>query len=357
MDLASAAPTVVATGDRTLRDAVLSVAAAAGLDCLLVDRPDALRPLWNRAALVVLGVDLAPDVLALALPRRGGIYLAGTAESEAQLCGWSAQLGAAVAVLPAAAVWLSAAMADSAGPIAGKGQVIAVRGATGGVGASTLAAGLAVVAARSGRRVLLVDGDLAGGGIDLLLGAERVPGWRWPRLASARGHLGDLSGQLPSVDGIDVLSADRDEAGGEIVAPEQMRAVLRSGVRSHDLVVVDLPRTESAVGAEPLRTAVELILLVPADVRGVAAARGWLSRAEVEGEISLMVRRLRGPGLGAQTVADSLRLPLVGVLGDDPGLVSAAARGEPPARAGRSPLARLCRDLLEQPEETRRVVA
>jgi hypothetical protein len=39
-------------------------------------------------------------------------------------------------------------------------------------------------------------------------------------------------------------------------------------------------------------------------------------------------------------------LPLLGSFVDDPALVLAAERGEPPARSGRSAVARLCRQLL-----------
>lgn len=349
------APVVVATTDPVLRDASLSVAAAAGLEPMVIAEAGALRPTWARAALLVVGADLAEDVVAMALPRRGSVYVVGTEGGSAELCGWSAQLGAAVAVLPGAAGWLSTAMADAAGVRVGSGEVVTVRGATGGVGTSSLAAGLAVVGARLGRRVLLVDADPDAGGIDLLLGAERVPGWRWPRLAQARGQLGDLSGHLPCVDGVDVLAADREAARAP--APYELSAVLRSGIRSHDLVVVDLPRTDTPAGAEALRFAQRALLLVPADVRGVAAARGLLHRQELNAKVRLLVRRSRVPGLRPPTVADSLGLPLTGVVLDDPALVAAAVRGDPPARAARSPLARLCRNLLEEPVGEREAVA
>jgi len=343
---AGGAVVVVATGDPVLRDAVLSLAAAAGLEPEVVADAGLLRPSWTRAPLLVVGADVAEDVVAMALPRRGGVYVAGLEAPPAELCGWSTQLGAAVAVLPEAAGWLSTAMAEAAGVPVGSGVLVAVRGAAGGVGASTVAAGLAVVGARLGRRVLLVDGDAEAGGIDLVLGAERVDGWRWSRLARARGRLGDLSGCLPRVDGVDVLAIDREDT--RPLQAEQLVAVVRSATRSHDLVVVDVPRSDTAAGAEALRLAHLPLLLVPADVRGVAAARGMLRRIEADVAVRLLVRRLRGPGLSPDTVADSLRLPLAGVVLDDAALVAATVRGEPPARAARSPLARLCRDLLEE---------
>ena len=51
------------------------------------------------------------------------------------------------------------------------------------------------------------------GGADLLLGAETVPGLRWPQLARARGRLGGgmLREALPRLDGLSVLSWDRTD--------------------------------------------------------------------------------------------------------------------------------------------------
>ena len=91
---------------------------------------------------------------------------------------------------------------------------------------------------------MLIDADARSGGLDLLLGAERTAGWRWPRLATARGHLGDLTEQLPSVEGVDLLSMARGEStpGWELQA-EQLKSVLLSAMRSHEITVVDLPRT------------------------------------------------------------------------------------------------------------------
>ena len=60
-----------------------------------------------------------------------------------------------------------------------------VVGGSGGVGASTFAAVLAAVTARA----MLVDIDVVGGGIDVLLGIEDVPGARWSGLRVGGGRL------------------------------------------------------------------------------------------------------------------------------------------------------------------------
>jgi secretion/DNA translocation related CpaE-like protein len=298
---------------------------------------------------LLLGVDQVARVAAMGLPRRAEVYLvAGEKTSAAQAQQWSIRLGAALVPLPASAGWLSEALADASGTGRVTGSLVCVVGGSGGVGASTLAAGLAFVAARASQRTMLVDADARSGGLDLLLGAERTAGWRWPRLATARGHLGDLTGQLPAVEGVDLLSMSRGESTpGWELQPEQLKSVLLSAMRSHEVTVVDLPRALGAAAWEALRRAKLAVLLVRDDVRGVAAGREVIG--ELGGEcdrFGLVARQGRSRLLEPNLVATGVGLPLLGSFTDDPGLVLAAERGDPPGRSARSSQARLCRDLL-----------
>jgi secretion/DNA translocation related CpaE-like protein len=343
------ATVMVATADPELLDQVLSVTAVVGVEPLVVTDPGLLRPHWTSASMLLLGVDQAARVAALGLPRRAEVYLvAGEQTSAAQAQQWSMRLGAAVISLPASAGWLSDALADISGTGDGVGSLVCVLGGSGGVGASTLASGLAFVAARASHRTMLIDADARSGGLDLLLGAERTAGWRWPRLAAARGHLGDLTNQLPSVEGVDLLSMARAEStpGWELQA-EQLKSVLRSAMRSHEITVVDLPRTLGAAAWEALRRAKLAVLLVRDDLRGVATGREVVR--ELEGRcdyLGLVVRQGRARLLEPTLVATGVGLPLLGSFVDDPALILAAERGDPPARSARSALARLCRHLL-----------
>ena len=173
----------VVTGDLELLDQVLATAAAAAVEPTVVADAAAVRPLWGSAAVVVVGVDQAAQLAGLSLRRRPEVYVVGEAADREQLCSWSGPLGAAVVVLPGAAGWLTTSMADAARHRLGTGRLVAVLGGSGGVGASTCAAGLAVVAAQQELRTALVDTDPLGGGLDLLLGAEAQ---RRLALASAR---------------------------------------------------------------------------------------------------------------------------------------------------------------------------
>jgi secretion/DNA translocation related CpaE-like protein len=345
---------VVLTTDPDLLDHVLAVAAVAQVEPHVLADTSSLRAEWSSASMVVVGADSAAGVAAALLPRRTEVYVIGAAEAGDELSRWSVQLGAAVVMLPEAATWLATAMATAGGRSSKGGRLIALVGGTGGVGSSTVAAGFAIVGARTGRRTLLLDCDPLGGGIDLLVGAERTDGWRWPALASASGELGDLRGQLPQIDGVDVLSMARSSATLGATPPGEpgaasMACVLSSVERSYELVVADLARALDEAGREVLLRADDVVLLLPATVRGVAASRRvGTDLVQMGVQPVVLVRESRAFGISPDAVADALGLPLLGMIGDEPALRLGAERGDPPARSSRSRLARRCRTILEQ---------
>lgn len=340
---------MLVTGDAVVLSRVQAVTATLGVEPTVVGEPAQVRTVWASAALILVGSDAAAAVAALRLPPRRGLLLVGRDEAPAEACTYSAELGAAVLTLPAGAEALAAAVAGREGRQPGSGRLVAVTGGSGGVGSSTWAGALAVVGARSGAPTALVDLDERGGGLDLLLGAEQVEGWRWPRLAGARGFLGDLRGQLPHTEGVDVLSTARPSANAGALAAEPVRAVLLSLLRSHSLVVVDLPRDSTGVTAEALRQADEVLLIVRADVRGIAAGReAARPLARDCPSLRVLARTGRLRGVDPDAVAAALELPAAGIVPHDPRLAVEAERGEPPGRSLRSPLARSCRPVLER---------
>jgi secretion/DNA translocation related CpaE-like protein len=344
---------VVLTTDPELLDQVLALAAVAGVEPQVLADTSALRAEWSAASMVVIDVESAPRIAGLALPQRTELYLVGDRHSRDELSRWSVQLGAAVVTLPDGATWLSTAMAERGNRPRNGARLVALVGGAGGVGCSTVTAGLAFVADRLGWRTLLLDCDPLGGGIDLLMGAERIEGLRWPQLATASGEIGDLGGQLPQIDGLDILSMARNASSGADRSRadpgrDQMASVLSSASRSYDLIVADLPRALGEGSLEVFGRAHHVVLIVPATVRGIAASRRMSADVMALGASPVvLVRQLRGAGIASEAVAAGLGLPMVGVIADETGLRLGAERGDPPGRSARSPMSRLCRQLLD----------
>lgn len=327
---------ILVTGDARVRDAVESTAAALGVGVEVLADVDAALRSWAVARVVLVGGDRAGALAAVGPRRRQRVFLVGF--DSADLGTWSMPLGASVIPLPQGLAWLSGALASDEA----ESRLVAVVGGSGGVGASTLAAGLAVSAVRRGLAAALVDLDPLGGGADLLMGAERAPGWRWARLVGARGEVGDVRGVLPSAAGVTLVSMGRgDEAG--LPTAEAVHAVVGSLGRHHDLVVVDPGRAPLPAAGQALRAAEATVLLSGGEVRAVAAAVRTLEVLDPPAP-GLVLRASRG-GPPPSVVADALSLPWWGNTPEDSSLPALAESGEPPG-GGRGGWARAVDKVL-----------
>jgi secretion/DNA translocation related CpaE-like protein len=348
LTLSRARRPLVVTGDDDLLDRLLGLATVAGADLEVAADPAAARGLYATAPLVLVGADQARACIKARLPRRTDVVIvapAGAAAGELAAC--SQRLGGAhVAALPAAESWLTERLASGTGRDA-PAPVVAVLGGRGGAGASVLAAGLAVTAASFGRRVLLVDADPFGGGLDLLLGWEDDSGLRWPELTGASGRLdsGGLVRALPVRGDLAVLSFDRRELPE--APPAAMAAVLAAGRQARDLVVIDVPRRLGDAARVALQTADLGLLVVPAEIRAAtAAAKVARAAAEDCADLRLVVRGPAPGRLTAEVIGRSMGLPVVGTLRPESGLSAIVEGGVAPAATGRGPLAALCRRLI-----------
>lgn len=340
---------LIATGDPRLADDLMRLAAAANADAEIARSAAETRTAWHRSPLVLVGADLADAVAAQGLTRRAGVVLVpttGPGSPDAYRA--AVQVGAQdVAALPDDESWLVDALAAAAEPCDGWAGTVCVAGGRGGAGASVLAAVLGLVAARTGLRTLLVDGDPLGGGVDLLLGQEQAPGARWPDLAGRRGRLSaeTLRQSLPSVDGLAMLSWDRGDTHPPM--PEAMHSVLDAATRGFDLIVVDLARWPDEAGRVALRAAFRTLLVVPAELRATAAAdrvAGALRRDT--DDIRLVVRDPAPSGLSGEAIADALGLPLAGVAHHDRRLPTSLEHGDLARTSRRGPLTDLSKHLL-----------
>ncbi len=206
--------------------------------------------------------------------------------------------------------------------------MLGVLGGSGGIGASTFAAVLALCAGTS----VLIDLDHLGGGIDVLLGIESVPGARWSGLRLSGGRLDPraLAEGLPCWRRIPVLAADtRLPSSGAVTAVVGAAAAVGT-------VVLALPREPSPVRAEALAACLLTVLLVRGDVCGIASAAAVA--ADLSPARSAAV--VTGAELPGAEVAELVGVPLLAVV-RRPGR-RGPAPGRPPRR-----LVRVARGIAE----------
>lgn len=339
---------LLVTADPVVLDDLLRVAALAGVDTDVATDVAAARRTWDTAPCVLVGADLLDELVAGRLSRRDRVLVVGTDLDDATVWQRALDLGAQrVVFLPDAESWVVQAMAEAVEG-GGDGTVVAVLGGRGGAGATTLACALALTAARRGLPTLLLDGDPLGGGIDLVFGGEHVSGVRWPDLGRTRGRVpaAALAEALPKLSDLAVLSWDRGTSAP--LAAEAVQAVVAAARRSHGLVVADLPRALDEGAREVLTAASTALLVVPAQLRAVAAASRVAAQAgALCRDLRVVVRGPSPAGLSATEVSRALGLPLVAELRAEPGLARALEEGVPPASRRGSPLAASCHDLLE----------
>ncbi|MEQ7007637.1 septum site-determining protein Ssd [Actinopolymorpha sp. B17G11] len=336
------------TADDTLLDDLVRLAAASGAVLDVAADAGTARRMWVGAPLVLVGADLAGELARASFVRRPDVIVAAHSLDDRALWEWAVEIGAEHVVhVQEAEAWLVTRIADAAEGSHREATTIGVVGGRGGAGASTLAAALAVTAARQGVSSFLLDGDPLGGGIELVVGGEDTAGMRWPELVASEGRMnaGALRMALPRLGDLVVLSWDRGDVSA--VPAVAMRSVLGAARRGGDLVVLDLPRYLDEATQEALSACKAVLLVVPAQVRAVAAgARVATSLATHVSDIRAVVRGPSPAGLDGRIIADALDLRLAGEMAPEPRLDLMLERGEVPAARGNGPLAGMCRRLL-----------
>ncbi|GAA1747238.1 septum site-determining protein Ssd [Aeromicrobium alkaliterrae] len=330
---------VVAATDPQTRAAASRWAAALGAAVELTDTAAGARRHWSGASAVLVDAAMARRLVQAGTPRRPHVVVVDPEVGHGEeLWRTAITLGAALVCRPDPGSQ-TAVLELMSSALEGRGEacVIAVVGAVGGAGASVLAAGLALSAARRSWRAVLVDLDPAGG-LDLVLGAESVPGARWDTLDATGGPLpaGALVDVLPRHHDVALLTRSRGGATTSTEPAEVVTAVRRAG----DLVVLDVPRHPAAHGV--LGCAELTVVVVPEDVRSVAAARHLLDDLrQVAGTVVVVGRGLPG-GLGRSGLAQHLAVPVVARVAHRGSVRRDVAAGRGPGRA----LDRVARTVL-----------
>ena len=349
----SAVAVICVIDDAGLRQSVERAAAAAGVR--LVPQASPPRRNWAAAAAIIIDEPGARRCAQNALPRRDRVLLVTPCEPAASTWAAAVAVGAhGVCTLPDNEDALLSHLSDAAerGSAAARpGRVIAVMAGRGGAGGSVFATALAQSAVAAGKTAtLLVDVDPYGGGLDLLLGAERTAGLRWPDVGFDGGRLkwSSLCAALPLVNGVYLLSSDRRHHDIEAT---HLAGVIDCGRRSSVTVVCDVPRQLTTAAVCVLEIADLVVVVTTCDVRAIAATSALVGVVRtVNPHLGLVVRGPAPGGLRAAEAADVTGIPLLATMRPEPSLaVHLERNGLVQGRRGRgarSPLATAAAKVL-----------
>ncbi|MFC3300349.1 hypothetical protein FJV46_07650 [Arthrobacter agilis] len=294
---------VLAGGSEYIQDQVARSCAAAGV------RPVFVPGMGEALALNPTVLLVTADQAVERLPGAHDVVVVASADDEARAWGTAVHFSSSrVVVLPQGGGWLAEYLGGRMTTTA-RGTLIGFVGAVGGCGISSLAFWCALGLTAGGTATLLVDGPSAGGGLDLALGTEELPGVRWHDLTDVRGSLNSehLRSALPAAGRLSLLSHGAPGVpAGQGEASASVEAVLEAARGAFPMTLVDLG---CGMAARPWAGLCDgLVLLVPSRQRGVAAAEVFVE----EHSLLPVAVVLRGPvadGLDAWRVAELIGRP------------------------------------------------
>jgi len=214
------------------------------------------------------------------------------------------------------------------------GRAIVFTSGKGGVGKTTTAANVGTALARRGSRVALVDADVGLRNLDILLGLESRVQYHLLDVLEEKATLEDALVPDKHSPSLRLLAAAQTREKEE-VDPEKMRLLVDRLRAKFDYVLIDSPAGiehgfRNAVGA-----ADEAILVCTPEVSAVRDVDRVIGLLGNRFSPQLIVNRVRpqlvkkGKMLSVDDVNAILRLPLLGVIADEPEIVVSTNRGEP----------------------------
>ncbi|SEI39344.1 helicase/secretion neighborhood CpaE-like protein [Arthrobacter sp. yr096] len=338
-----AAGILLVSADPYLQEEAQRIVAAAGGNLRTAVDVSAAIHGWDSAAVVLVG----SDIRELPPRRRAPTVLLGRASDGDGLWRLATALGAErVAVLPEAAAWLAEHLSMSGSPDPG-GMVVGVVGGCGGAGVTTTAIWLAQAAAEQGISTMLIDGDRWGGGLELAVTADDIPGLRWPDFSETRGSIdpSQFRDSLPMAGGFAYLSWPGTREPVQSPDAGAVAAVMDAARRGFELILVDIGRSGEAI--RTLAWDCDRMLLLATAHLASAVAAGRVLNELPPVDVRLMVRGSSTTSVDAALIAESLDLPLAGLIPEIKGVAVGTELGRLLELGRRKSVSRFANAVLE----------
>ncbi|MEM2907951.1 MAG: cell division ATPase MinD [Candidatus Hadarchaeales archaeon] len=216
-------------------------------------------------------------------------------------------------------------------------KVYTITSGKGGVGKTTATANLGVCLGEMGKKTLVIDADLAMGGIAMVLGL----GETYVTLHEVLGGKVNAEKAIYSAHGIDVMPSGPSIGGFLSADPNKLERVVEELVKGYDYILIDAPPGLNKYSLAPLRAADEVLLITTPDPPAVEAAAKLCTVAEVmEAKVGgAIVNRARRASFLSRLMGSKpaknidiegrLKVQVLGTIEEDPAVVEATNLKKP----------------------------
>jgi septum site-determining protein MinD len=214
------------------------------------------------------------------------------------------------------------------------GRAIVVTSGKGGVGKTTTTANLGTALAQRGARVALVDADVGLRNLDIVLGLESRVKYHVLDVLEDKISLDEALVRDKHSETLVLLAAAQAREKDE-VDTERMRALVQTLRERYDYVLVDCPAGIELGFKNAVAGADEAIVVCTPEVSAVRDVDRVVGLLGNRFKPQLIINRLRpqlvkkGKMLSVEDVNAILRLPLLGVIADEPEIIITTNKGEP----------------------------
>jgi septum site-determining protein MinD len=231
---------------------------------------------------------------------------------------------------------------ESSEPSRALGRAIVLTSGKGGVGKTTTTANLGTALANRGAKVVLVDADVGLRNLDILLGLESRIKYHLLDVLEERVSLEEALVPSKHADSLSLLAAAQSREKDE-VETQKMKALISSLRERFDYVLIDCPAGIELGFKNAVAGAEEAIVICTPEVSAVRDVDRVVGLLGNRFRPQLLINRLRpamvkkGKMLSVEDVNAILRLPLLGVIADEPEIIVTTNRGEPLALRRENP--------------------
>lgn len=214
------------------------------------------------------------------------------------------------------------------------GRAIVITSGKGGVGKTTTTANLGTALARRGVTVALVDADVGLRNLDIVMGLESRVKYHVLDVLEEKATLEEALVRDKNSPTLHLLAAAQTREKDD-VDTEKMLALVRTLRERFDYVLIDCPAGIEKGFQNAVAGAEEAIVVCTPEVSAVRDVDRVVGLLGNKFSPQLVINRVRpqlvkkGKMLSVDDVNGILRLPLLGVIADEPDVIVSTNKGEP----------------------------